>query len=68
MAEIDHVAYFRTRAAAERKLARTASQTHIADIHSRMAERYEALCDRPQDRNVLRRVSEASPPDDERGV
>ena len=64
MAEIDHVAYFRARAAAERELARAAPQPYIANIHSQMAERYDALCDHPQDRNVLHLVSEAPRPDD----
>ena len=62
MAEIDHVAYFRARTAAERELARTAPQPYIANIHSQMAERYDALCDHPQHRNVLHLVTEAPRP------
>lgn len=58
MSEVDHIEYFRGRAAAERELARTAPELYIASIHSEMADRYEALCNHPHDRNVLWIVAE----------
>lgn len=59
MSDVDHVAYFLARAAAERELARTAPEPSIASIHTQMAEQYDLLCEKPRDRNVLRVVRES---------
>jgi hypothetical protein len=59
MSRVDHIDYFRKRAAAERELAKAAAEKYIARIHEQMAEHYEALIDAPDERDRLRIVGEA---------